>query len=419
MSTEYTNISVSNAGRKRSRVDYFNEEREVAQKEKEWSLGEVMGGVPESPMPFVNTRYKIKGGLDTPGLKREEEDLGRSEYSDVGYRRELSGRESGLLGEETGGYQSFLPLDLERESSGRSRRSSGRRFDAGAGDGWSKTALEVVGGMVGKVWEFCKMGAGFRGFTAGGGKGYKVRHSTTRTTTETSYFTLEPTEESSFWTDEKITSSWEQEGTLLPGRFPEEHLIADYMDRPTPEVSPERPVKRRQISTNSGDDLTRNWVVVPAPKVHTPAPKPQPQLRGPARYSMPTASSASRRSVVPRPSSRASTVAPRRPTLQRVSHAGSPALNANHGASFASPRSPGGSKIPRATNSPMGSVRLTDGDFKPESPAAKEAARWAAVKRKEEREADVTIRRLDAQLKAMIREGKEALGTKVEIEDDL
>ena len=55
---------------------------------------------------------------------------------------------------------------------------------------------------------------------------------------------------------------------------------------------------------------------------------------------------------------------------------------------------------------------------KPESPAAKEAAKWAAVKRKEEREADVTIRRLDAQLKAMIREGKEALGTKVEVEMD-
>jgi hypothetical protein len=54
----------------------------------------------------------------------------------------------------------------------------------------------------------------------------------------------------------------------------------------------------------------------------------------------------------------------------------------------------------------------------PDSPAAKEAQRWAAMKRKEEREADESIRRLDAQLKAMIREGKEALGTKVEVELD-
>jgi len=40
------------------------------------------------------------------------------------------------------------------------------------------------------------------------------------------------------------------------------------------------------------------------------------------------------------------------------------------------------------------------------------------MKRKEEREADESIRRLDAQLKAMIREGKEALGTKIEVEMD-
>jgi hypothetical protein len=56
-----------------------------------------------------------------------------------------------------------------------------------------------------------------------------------------------------------------------------------------------------------------------------------------------------------------------------------------------------------------------------DSPAAKEAARWAALKRKEEREQDESIRRLDRQLKDLIREGKEALGTKieVEIEDDM
>jgi hypothetical protein len=53
-----------------------------------------------------------------------------------------------------------------------------------------------------------------------------------------------------------------------------------------------------------------------------------------------------------------------------------------------------------------------------ESPVAKEARRWKAQKRKEEREADESIRRLDAQLKAMIREGKEALGTKIEVLDD-
>ncbi|KUJ06509.1 uncharacterized protein LY89DRAFT_542607, partial [Mollisia scopiformis] len=92
------------------------------------------------------------------------------------------------------------------------------------------------------------------------------------------------------------------------------------------------------------------------------------------------------------------------------------------GASYASPRSPqnSGSKIPRRTGSPLGHTRNGGGSMgaNTESPAAKEAKRWAALKRKEEREADESIRRLDAQLKAMIREGKEALGTKIEVELD-
>ena len=38
------------------------------------------------------------------------------------------------------------------------------------------------------------------------------------------------------------------------------------------------------------------------------------------------------------------------------------------------------------------------------------------MKKKEEREQDESLRRLDRQLKDLIREGKEALGTKVEVE---
>lgn len=69
----------------------------------------------------------------------------------------------------------------------------------------------------------------------------------------------------------------------------------------------------------------------------------------------------------------------------------------------------------------MSPVRnLGAGEIKAESPAAKEAARWKAVKKREEREQDESLRRLDRQLKDLIREGKEALGTRVsvEIEDD-
>jgi hypothetical protein len=355
-----------------------------------------------SPMPFVNTRYTLAGGMDTPTLKTAQDyDVGGSVYSDIGYRRELSGDDKvkGLFGEQSS-YESF-PFELDRESDGRpslGRKNSGR-------EAWTKTALEVVGGVVGKVWEFCKTSA-FRGFHAGGGAKYTVNN------TSPTHFTVDISERDSFWESERVTTTWgfEKESTPLPGQFPEEEFIADYMDRATPENTPPRPAKRRQVSHHNEDEIAKNWVVVPP---NTTPSKPQP--KSPARYSLPTASSANRRSVAGRPASRAGAIGmgARRSMVPRVSHAGSPALHTNHGASFASPRSPGASKIPRASP-----IRGTPSSVKADSAAAKEAQRWAAQRKKEEREADESIRRLDAQLKAMIREGKEALGTKIEVEMD-
>ncbi|KAH8586435.1 hypothetical protein B0O99DRAFT_695482 [Bisporella sp. PMI_857] len=401
MSTEYTNIS--NAGRKRSRLDY-NDGRQTPEPRR--------GDDPGSPLPFVNTRYAIKGGMDTPTLQAAQIHDSVSEFGDVRYRRD-----AGLLGEDTGGYQSFLPLPLEldRESNGRPRRSTSSQF--GPAEGWSRTAFEVVGEVVGKVWEFCKKGA-FRGFTAGGGKGYAVKN-------EECHFKLD---ESEAWTDDRTTTTLgiERESTPLPGQFPEEEFIPDYWDHATPEATPPRAGKRRQIGENN-DELTRNWVVVPPAAENQITTPSKPQVRaaaGPARYSMPTASSASRRA---RPASRAgpalSNAPQRRAVLNRISHAGSPVLQSSHPASFASPRSPQGSRIPRATASPgrNGSSRVSViGEPRVESPAAKaaakEAQKWAAAKKREDMEAEITMRRMDKQLKDMIRQGKEALGSKVEIE---
>jgi len=395
MSTEYQHVP--HAGRKRTRLDY-NDGRQTPEPQRRDDPG--------SPQPFVNTRYLLKGGMDTPTLRAAQLHENGVDYLDVGYRRD-----SGLLEEEPSGYQSFLPLELDREANGRARRSISRPLSPG--DGWSKTAFEVVGDVVGKVWEFCKKGA-FRGFHAGADRGYTV-------TTEGDGFVEDG------WASERITTSWgtERESTPLPGQFPDEDFIPDYWDSPAPEASPQRPGKRRQISDNrhNRDELARNWVVVQPQDNGRPSTPTKPLVRapvGPARYSMPTASSASRRA---RPASRAGFAlsnVPRRPQLSRVSHAGSPALQPSQPASFASIRSPHGSKIPRAVASPGRTGNTKDSPTKLDSPAAKEAQRWAALKKREEIEADITMRRMDKQLKDMIRQGKEALGTKieVEIEDD-
>jgi len=109
---------------------------------------------------------------------------------------------------------------------------------------------------------------------------------------------------------------------------------------------------------------------------------------------------------------------PRRPTASRpalrrslapiprrslgVSHASSPALQAHHRrASYAPSRSP-------AAGTPT----------QHSSPVSVEAQRYTERLRREERQTDASIKRLNEQLKAMIKEGKEALGSKVEIVDD-
>jgi hypothetical protein len=382
--------------------------------------------MPSSPQPFVNTRYALAGGMDTPSLTAARDaELGTESYNDVGYRRSLGDDErptmarKGLFGEHEGPSLFPMEQDFGREANGRARYGDSPRTAA-----WSKTAISVAGAVVGKVWEFCRNSTAiFSGFHAGGGTGYRLKPEDTARN-------FEVIEEKNF--------RYDRESTPLPGQFPQEDLdfIPDYMDNPTPESTPPRPSKRRQVSSNSNpapneNELAKNWVVVPpAPATSTPS-KAQ-RSAGVARYSLPTSSSSARRSVLAntsRPASRAAfNTAPRvKPAfISRVSHAGSPALNPARGASYASPRhspqtSISGPRIPvvNTNNARMGSPsRAGVGS---DSPAAKEASRWAALKRKEEREQDESIRRLDRQLKDLIREGKEALGTKIEIEieDDI
>lgn len=406
------------------------------------------GWTPDSPQPFVNTRYQLAGGMDTPSMAaaRAVEAEGDSIYADAAYRRSLgdtnqsskdNATQRAIWAEHEG--RSYFPDDFGHDANGRGRWSNGEDPNPRSA-GWIKPALDVAGAVVGKVWEFCKSGVAFTGFRAGGGTGYKVDSS------NMSHF--EVAEHDPFGHEKRGSF-----GIPLPEQYPHEELefIPDYIDRPrapTPDSSPPRPAKRRQVSSNStavadsydtpavADELATNWVVVPptalapmpprAPAQATPSRAlPRPVARGPARYSLPTSASANRRNVmnsaVARPVSRASVasnISPRRPGFHashssRLSYSG-PTLNLSHGASYASPRSSPTSKIPRPAtpgrhvvgrhNGSAGGGLIRQSPLS--SPASAEPDRWALM---------------DAQLKAMIREGKEALGTKIEVEmeDDL
>lgn len=343
-----------------------------------------------SPAPLVNTQYKLAGGLDTPTaalsstLERYDCYATLSDPAMRGPGRGW-GRNSGIGGDSY--FPQITPTMLGREANGRPRFHSAssqlqqhqqyQEYQESNGGGFAKTVLTVAG----KVWEFCKASA-FRGFYAGGGQGFDM---------------LPPSHsERSTWEDSSEPKDYNfSQMNPIPGRFPTEELkfIPDYMSRnyhhQRQETSPSRPAKKHQREKpGSRTELQASWVLV-----------------GPH-----DASSLSRESSPSRPSLRKYHPSRRtltKPSLHRPrpssSYAGSPSLSHPH-ASTASQRA--------SSTSPSKNLAAAANS----SPVNVEVARHAARIRKREAEEEANLQRLNRQLKALIKEGKEALGTKYEIE---
>lgn len=208
-----------------------------------------------------------------------------------------------------------------------------------------------------------------QGFYAGGGQGYEMKSA------------LEDTScDQSMWQDGDVLQSDLGEKSVIPGCFPEQDFIAEYMSEN--HTTPSRAAKRIQREKGTTEDLSASWVHVSrgtspsrlssrkTPPLNTSVRRPIPKF--------------GRRPVLPAS----------RPSL--TSFAGSPGLYSDRSASFASPRSPNISP-------------------KHESPLSADVQRRAAKMRRRELEGDANLKRFNQQLKAMIKEGKEALGTTIEV----
>ncbi|KAI6784819.1 uncharacterized protein J7T54_007912 [Emericellopsis cladophorae] len=105
-----------------------------------------------SRAPATTTRYNIAGQLDTPGGERADF-LGESMFSDADYRRMLGTKlPAGQVEEPVfGRYPLTAPAQPQQS--------------------WGAFAVSTLGGVVGKLWQFCRAGS-FTGFHAGGGRGY-------------------------------------------------------------------------------------------------------------------------------------------------------------------------------------------------------------------------------------------------------
>lgn len=359
-----------------------------------------------SPASLINTQYKLAGGLDTPTAALSST-LERYDYyatlSDPAMRGPGRGwgRNSGIEGDNY--FPQTTPTILGRETNGRPRfqmassqlqqHQQYQEYQESSGGGsFARTVFAVAG----KVWEFCKASA-FRGFYAGGGQGFDM---------------LPPSHSGqTSWEDTSEPKDYNfSQMTPIPGRFPTEELrmIPDYMSRKyhhqRQETSPSRPAKKQQREkAGSRTELQASWVIV-----------------GPR-----DASSLSRESSPSRPSLRKYPPSHRRPLTKPIhhhrprpslssyaghGHTAFPSLSSHPLASRASPRASGASGL-SPSKIPAASSANNNG-----SPVNTEVARHAARIRKREVEEEANLQRLNRQLKAMIKEGKEALGTKYEIE---
>ena len=99
-----------------------------------------------SPVPFVNSRYRLAGGLDTPTARLTMDEEGEYPTSPDLHVRGFGGFQSS---QES--YFPQLTSALSREGNGRSRQNPSPRIQHGLG--------RAVFGMVsvaGKVWDFCR-----------------------------------------------------------------------------------------------------------------------------------------------------------------------------------------------------------------------------------------------------------------------
>ncbi|KAL9116279.1 MAG: hypothetical protein Q9187_007197 [Circinaria calcarea] len=372
----------SNTSRKRSRHDDSTDLSAYSfATPSGWSTSNTPGFA--SPSPFVNTRYRLAGDLDTPtaaiALSYNENVYGAN-TSDQTYRRG-----SAWSNGTSAISESYFPQlsALSREGNGRKRGFDERRTQIG----WGKTVFTAFGGVAGKVWEFCTAGA-FRGFYAGGGPGYALNNGSPEPISIQSSTCQDD--------DEKSNSSKNIAITTVPGGFPDSDFIDDYISHPD-----QRP-KKRLHRDKDPVNLRSSWVLI--------NPTSLSRDTSPTRRKTPLAST---------PSTRHSH---RRPILpaSRPSYAGSPALRSpDRPASLASTRSPISSPS-RTHHSPQRHHRIpyrrtnssASGTATVMSP---EAVKLAAQIRRRDEEGERELGRFNKRLKDMIREGKEALGSKVEV----
>lgn len=319
----------------------------------------------ESPPPIANMAYRLAGGLDTPttnaGLSSKSWDSNGNTIQYQTQPRLVRGYDP----IDQGGYfDRVVPPALAMERNGQPRLPKSPGLRDGLGN-----VIYRFAGVAGKVWQ--NWSNSFRGFYAGGGQGYGINAPSKALVNQQ-------------WREMEQQKSWPLEVPPTPGGFPQEDYIADYMSLDHTSTRP-----RASKRSKRDPEISASWVVVGST---TSSRETSPSRIAHRKVPIP----GSTKRTAPKGLGKRPILPASRPSLS--SYAGSPAMDATR-ASYASPRSP-------TIRSPTR-----------ENPVNLEVQRHAARLRRKEAEEDANLKRLNQQLKAMIKEGKEALGTRIEIEE--
>ncbi|MCJ1284580.1 hypothetical protein MMC26_003913 [Xylographa opegraphella] len=393
-SAESNRYSDDAVARKRPRNDSLQSDQSTPYSSTTGAWSNIPSGPPSaiyasgiiSPPPFVNTRYKLAGGLDTPSAALASGFDPSASTPDLAFRR--GGRNYGSR-HTPEDYFGDTSSALARERNGRSRT----QFESRPSDGWGKAVVSAVSGVAGKVWEFCKAGA-FHGFYAGGSHGQSSQPSSSCSQTI-------QTTQSSIWQDLSPSTSHifdatsHSHTTSLPGGFPDADFLPEYMSHPS---------KRPKPSPSS------SWVLVPS---HVPLSRETSPSRLAARKLPSSASTPSARRPASRAGLRRPVLPASRPSLTYSPHTNRPASSASTRSPLPSPK-----RQAHERAQSYGTEVGADGyavDL-PASPISVEAQKFAARARRREKEEERALQGFNERLRAMIREGKEALRTRVEVE---
>lgn len=331
------------------------------------SLGYSRFAGARSPPPLADDRYQLAGG-DMDGPAR--------------------------FGRQDGDYDDYYRLQQQRgqwsipptpATGARQLATGGIEATPNGTRSWS--ILGLVGGVAGKLFQFCTVP--FRGFQAGSGQKYTVDGH------------REIAAKLGLQDDPFMEGAPGPVRYTTPGDFPEDDYGVKSIDSIDNEHA-ERPRMTKRLRT------TDNWVVVDndGETQSRPATPRLSERRVPSYGRSP--------SQIPRPASRLATPSAKRPSLIPVSRRSASDRRSIHGSAKIASHSRQRSYSRLSYGSPAAFEEKTK---KPSSPLPKESQRLINKVRREEMEEDARMRRMSSQMSAMLREAKEALGSKFEVED--